>query len=297
MSATVPTNTEFLALKAIVTQAVANIADLDRRAVLTDQRVAVLEAPPVIPPIIPPVIPPVIPPIIPPVIPPTGLWPNEPVGMTLVTDTPLNALTGAGWQLVQRQTTNGSGVFSVPDPTAPISPPNVLEFRYAVGYTGGSEPGCAFYNPPPIQETYFAFSWKPSNPWQNHPGSNVNKLAFLFPVSGNPIYIQMFNQGGQYFLTVEPEFAGDTRRLDPNRTATPIVLGAWHLVEWYVKYGAPGLTRWWLDGVLQGEYADLGTPSDAGFSEYQLAPTWGGIGGTKTELDYQRYDHVRISRR
>lgn len=234
------------------------------------------------------------------VLPPvTGLWPNEPPGMTLVTETPLSALVGGGWQQVQRQTTNGSGLFVVSDPSAPISPPNVLEFRYAVGYTGGSEPGCAFYNPPPIQETYFAFSWKPSNPWQNHPGSNVNKLAFMFPVSGNPIYIQMFNVGGQYFLTVEPEFAGDTRRLDPNRANTPIVLGAWHLVEWYVKYGAgnTGITRWHLDNVLQGEYTDLGTPSDAGFGEYQLAPTWGGLGGMKSELDYQRYDHVRISRR
>jgi hypothetical protein len=210
--------------------------------------------------------------------------------MTLVSDTPLSALVGGGWQLVQRQQTNGSGV----------SPPSVLEFRYAIGYVGGSEPGAAYYNPSPaIQETYFSFRWKPSNPWQNHQGSNVNKLAFLFPTSGNPIYIMMYDEGGIYYINVEPEFSGDTRRLPPNKAVTPVVLGAWHLVEWYVKYGAnkTGITRWWLDGVLQGEYLDLGTPADAGFSEYQLAPTWGGLGGTKSELDYHRYDHVRISKR
>ena len=51
-----------------------------------------------------------------------------------------------------------------------------------------------------------------------------------------------------------------------------------------------------MDGVLQGSYADLQTPGDAGFSEYQLAPTWGGLYSTKTETDYYWFDHARISR-
>ena len=233
---------------------------------------------------------------------PSGTWPNEPAGMTLVTDEPFNALVENGWQQVQRQTTNGSGLFLNADPTAPFSPGGILEFKYAAGYTGGSEPGVAYYDVAPIQETYFGFWWKPSNPWQNHSGSNVNKLAFLFPVSGGPIYIMMYREGSNYFLNTEPEFSGDVRRLPPNVTATPITLGQWHRVEWYVKYATSGssrdgISRWWLDGVLQGDYHDLQTPADAGFGEYQIAPTWGGIGGTKSETDYYWYDHARISRR
>jgi len=207
-----------------------------------------------------------------------------------------------GWRGGSGQTTNGSGLFVVSDLTAPLSLSSVLEFKYAAGYTGGSEPGVEYYTPAaPVKETYFAFWWKPSSPWQNHSGSGVNKLAFLFP-SGGPIYIMMFNEGGQYTIQVEPEFSGDVRRLVPNVTATPVVLGAWHRVEWYVKYSTTGssrdgVTRWWLDGVLQGQYADLQMGSDAGFIEYQLAPTWGGVNGTKTETDYYWYDHARISRR
>src|SRR5881394_1933564 len=234
--------------------------------------------------------------------PPPGTWPNEPAGFTVVTDEAFNALVENGWHQAQRQTTNGSGLFLRTDLTAPLSLSTVLEFKYATGYTGGSEPGVEYYNPStPVKESYFSFWWKPSNPWQNHPGSNVNKLAFMFPASGGPIYIMMFQEGGSYLINVEPEFSGDVRRLAPNRTGTPVVLGAWHRVEWYVKYSTTGssrdgVTRWWLDGVLQGEYTDLQTPGDAGFSEYQLAPTWGGIGGTKTETDYYRFDHARISR-
>lgn len=286
MSAIVPTKVEFDALKATVTQAVANIADLDRR-------LAVLETPPVV---IPPVVPPVVPPIVPPIISP-GLWPNEPAGFRVLTETPLSALSGSGWQQVQRQTTNGSGLFLVDDPSAPLSPPSVLEFRYAPGFQGGSEPGVAFYAPPPAPEVYLAFLWKPSNPWQNHQASGVNKLAFFFTPSNGPILIEMHAEGAQYFLHVVPEFSGDTRRLTPNRAKTPITLGQWHLVEWYLKYGAnrTGITRWALDGVPQGEYTDLGTPTDAGVIEVQLAPTWGGIGETKAELDTYRYDHARIS--
>jgi uncharacterized protein YjdB len=235
--------------------------------------------------------------------PPPGSWPNEPAGFTLVTDEPFNALVENGWHQVQRQTTNGSGLFITTDLTAPLSASSVLDFKFAAGYTGGSEPGVEYYNPSsPVKETYFAFWWKPSNPWQNHSGSGVNKLAFLFPSAGTCIYIMMFSEGGSYTMQVEPEFSGDVRRLAPNRTATPVALGQWHRVEWYVKYSSngssrDGVTRWWLDGVLQGEYSDLQMPGDAGFSEYQLAPTWGGINGTKTETDHYWYDHARISKR
>jgi hypothetical protein len=237
------------------------------------------------------------------VAPPPGSWPNEPAGFTVLTDEPFNALVENGWHEAQRQTTNGSGLFLRTDLTAPLSLSSVLEFKYATGYTGGSEPGVEYYNPASaVKETYFSFWWKPSSPWQNHPGSNVNKLAFLFPSSGGPIYIMMYGEGGSFFMNVEPEFSGDVRRLPPNVTATPVALGAWHRVEWYVKYSTTGssrdgVTRWWLDGVLQGDYRDLQTPADAGFSEYQLAPTWGGIGGTKNQTDYYWFDHARISRR
>src|SRR5882724_4558313 len=238
--------------------------------------------------------------VLPPPPPPSGGWPNEPTGMTLVTDEPFNALVEGGWRMVQRQTTNGSGLALIADPTAPHSPPGVLQFTYAQGFVAGSEPGVEFYDPPsPILETYFAFWWKPSNPFQNEGASNVNKIAFLLTQSAD-IYIMMQAVGSRYRIAVEPEFPGDTRVMAPNVTDTTVTLGQWHLIEWYVKCSSSpstrdGLTKWWLDGVLQGSYTDLLTPG--GFTEYQLAPTWGGLYSVKSETDYYWFDHARISRR
>jgi uncharacterized protein YjdB len=235
--------------------------------------------------------------------PPDGPWPNEPAGFTVLTDEPFNALVENGWRQTQRETTNGSGLFVASDLLAPLSASSVLEFKFAAGYTGGREPGVEYYRPAaPVKESYFAFWWRPSSPWQSH-SSGVNKLAFLYTAGGGGcIYIMMFNEGGSYTIQVEPEFSGDVRRLAPNVTGTPVVLGAWHRVEWYVKYSTTGsrrdgVTRWWIDGVLQGEYRDLQMPADAGFAEYQLAPTWGGLNGTKAKTDHYWYDHARISKR
>jgi len=55
--------------------------------------------------------------------------------------------------------------------------------------------------------------------------------------------------------------------------------------------------RWWMDGVLVGNYTDAQFPGDAGFAEFQLSPTFGGTGPAKTENDYYWVDHVHVGRR
>ena len=45
-----------------------------------------------------------------------------------------------------------------------------------------------------------------------------------------------------------------------------------------------GIIRWWMDGVLVGDYTNVKFPNDNGFVEYQISPTWGGnTGDVKTE--------------
>jgi len=232
---------------------------------------------------------------------PAAGWPNEPAGFTLLTDAPFSSMTADGWRVVQRTTINGSGVAVASDSTAPVSPPSVLQFTYGVGFPGGYTPAAVFYDPQAhTKDTYFAFWWKPSDPWQNNSPSDVNKIAFMFTASGGDIFLMMFGTGGTYTIRVEPEVPGDVRRLDPNITATPVTLGRWHRIEWHVRYNSAaalrdGVTEWWLDGVLQGRYVDLHLPADAGIQEYQLAPTWGGVGDVKRETDCYWYDHARIS--
>jgi hypothetical protein len=234
------------------------------------------------------------------------IWPNAPPGFQNVSSEGFNALTEDGWATLQRDTTNGSGASIASDVAAPVSPPNVLQYTFGTGFQGGHTPGVTYYDlAVPVKETYFGFWWKPSDPWQNHVASGVNKLGFLLTratATDGGIVIIMFSSGGPYTVQVITEFppSGDIRRLPPNLAATPVTLGVWHRVEWYVKYSSTpttpdGATRWWLDGVPQASYSDLKMPADSGFSEYQLAPTWGGTGGTKIERDFFCYDHAYIS--
>ncbi len=240
--------------------------------------------------------------------PPGGTWPNDPLslgvaGWILVTDygltDPLPVGAGVrlsgGWGI-----DNQSGLATrITDPTAPApaSPPYVAQYTYPIGFVAGDSPAGVYYEPLPtgINELYIGFYWKPSNPWQDHPAGN--KIAFQFAGGGGA--------GGQTFImmttpshTLRPtlEFTTDLgRNLEPNVNQTAISLGQWHLIEWYMNK-ATHTMKWWLDGVLQGNYTNVNYPANQ-FDTFTLDPTWGGIGGTKTETDYYWYDHVRLTRR
>jgi uncharacterized protein YjdB len=231
--------------------------------------------------------------------PPSGLWPDEPTGMTTLTDNPFDLLSAPGWSIIW----NDYGYVTIgSDGAAPTSAPAVLQVMYPAGFQGGSAPGTEIFPHAAAKEVFAGFWWKASNPWQNHPGSNVNKLAFWYTVSsGQNIDIQMYGPA-PYHLHVVTEFPSGSFRLTPNVTSTAVTLGTWHRIEWYVKYATSatsgdGLVKWWLDGVLQGSYANVQTPDDAGFSEFKISPTWGGIGDTKAETDYYWYDQIHLSRR
>src|SRR5207247_4661651 len=110
-------------------------------------------------------------------------WSNEPAGFTVLTDEPFNTLNENGWQAVQSQTTNGSGLSLGADAGAPLSPPGVLQFKYAAGFVGGSEPGDEYYAPLlPVRENYFALWCKESNTGLKRP-TNVNTMAAVLRLS------------------------------------------------------------------------------------------------------------------
>jgi hypothetical protein len=222
-------------------------------------------------------------------------WSNEPTGSTAISDWSFNALTGSGWNI-----NNGNGNATIQnDSSAPFSPSNVGQWRYPNGFTGGKSPAVMYYSlPSSFKEGYVGLWWKPSNPWQSH-SSNVNKIYFLFGNVGHIIPVMYGSQGGPYQLRIAPEWSSWTW-LTPNINNVPVTLGVWHKIELYFKSstsgGANGIIRWWMDGTLIGDYANVWFPSDIEFEEFQIAPTWGGIGGVKTETDYFWFDHIHISK-
>jgi hypothetical protein len=228
--------------------------------------------------------------------PSTSPWPNEPVGFTTISDQPWDLLSSQNW--VVEFGTASIGL----DPAAPFSPPGVLTIIYPPGFVAGSAPGTLTEGFPPVKSLYVGMWWKVSNPWQGQI-SNVNKIAFMFPQSQGDMYMAFYGSpGGPYELRTITQFPGiDGPWLTPNVKNVPVTLGVWHRIEWLIVYNTTnsppnGISRWWMDGQLIGDWRNVLYPSDAGMSVFKLSPTWGGVGGpVKAELDFYWYDHTKLS--
>lgn len=221
-------------------------------------------------------------------------WPNEPTSYTLLTDQAWDALTGNGWNVAN----NGAGNVTIAqDPTAPLSPSNVAQYRYPVGFVDGSGPGETYFDFAGSNRVYVGLWWKPSSPWQGD-ASNVNKIEYIAAGDSGSIFLAMYGTpGGPYQLRAFPQFTTSLDRwLTPNVNADTVALGVWHRVEWLVDYGgAQGHIQWWLDGRLQGDWSDDPLPHGV-LNEYQLNPVWGGDpGSVKQETDYYWFDHTHLS--
>src|SRR2546422_4248865 len=218
-------------------------------------------------------------------------WPHEPAGFTVIVDEPFNALEN-GWQCVC------SPLLTITsDATVPLSPLNVLQFSYPIGFQGGVGPGNLYYDmaQPWPTELYIGFWWKPSNPWQGH-SSNVNKLMFI-TTGGTQDAVLFEMQGvgsGPFDTKVVTEFPGGVGTYKDNQPGSPwITLGQWHRIEIHLRY-SDGLMEWWMDEVLRGRYTGVGYPHN-GFDGFKFAPTWGGVGDVKTEHDFFWFGHLRAS--
>ena len=232
------------------------------------------------------------------VVPPgTGPWPNEPARFSVVSDQPWDAVSSLGWALEF-----GVLPLIVPDPTAPLSPPDVLQITFPVGFASGSAPSTMVHSLPGTRQLYVGIWWKPSNPWQGN-DSNTNKIQYVFTNASGSIVMTMYGPSrGPFELRVFPQFSTSSDTwLVPNVNHVPVTLGEWHKIEWLLVYNSTtdppnGICRWWLDGQLIGDYSNIAFPSDP-LTVYKVAPVFGGTGAAKTETDYYWYDHVHLSGR
>lgn len=227
--------------------------------------------------------------------PPPGSWPNEPSGYQLISDQPFDVLNLTNWVLQF-----GTAVV-IPDPSAPFSPPDVLEIVYPIGFAGGEAPGTMQLTfPQAVRSVYAGIWWKASNPWQGQ-DANVNKIQYIFSQSSGSMFMALYGQpSGPFELRVFPQFStSDLNWLTPNVSNVAVSMGEWHRIEWLVTEGPTqsppsGIVQWWLDGKLIGSYNNVPLPPDA-FQYYKVAPVWGGVGDVKRELDFFEYDHVHVS--
>jgi hypothetical protein len=225
-------------------------------------------------------------------------WTNMPTGFKPLTDESFGASLRRNWFLIWNDAGNGSMIVDV---SSPFSPGRVFQVKYPAGFVAGEAPATLVYDLGRIRNVFVGIWWKASAGWQGHE-SNVNKIQFLFPSDGNgDIYMAAYGSpGGPYELRCALQLVNaDTRAwLRPNVDPGVVTMGAWHRIEWLLQYNTPGqrngVVRWWMDGKLVGDYRDI-LFSDVPLDNYKISPTWGGVGGAKSQTDYYWYDHVFIA--
>jgi len=217
---------------------------------------------------------------------PGGTWPNEPK---------LPVLSEYGWTDPVPMTTNDKPIGSsgwnatnntaqsVADPTSPTTATNSLKFTYPLGMKSGTAPGTIWHPLSSLRTLYAGFWWKVASPWQGD-ASNVNKIAFWNTGNAN-FYLAMYGSpGGPYVLRIStPDWL-------PNANV-PVVIGSWHLVETVMDVSA-GKVQVWIDNV---QVINTSFNFAGSLTQFELSPTWGGIGDTKKETDFYYFNRVRLS--
>ena len=87
----------------------------------------------------------------------------------------------------------------------------------------------------------------------------------------------------------------------PNVGPGLLTRGVWTKIEAYVKSSTTntsrdGIVRWWINGVLVGNYTNLNYGGTAGINEWVWSETWDGFVNPVPTQDWSHYlDHLYIS--
>lgn len=232
-------------------------------------------------------------------------FPNEPNGFAALVDHNFTTVTGG----VLLDVYNAGSLVS--DGTAPLSPSSCLSQVRVVGQVGGGTQ-LDYYPPRSYPEVFYGFWWKPSNTFEGNP-NNSNKIMFLVNNEANSVLLWygapntprqlVWNNQNFGVLSnghIASSFGDDPggRIFLPNVSSNTVSLGAWHKVEWYWKKSTTntsrdGIVRWWLDGVLCGNYTNINN-GQSNWYYYSLNHTWDSVVPMTANWEH-RFDHMYIS--
>ena len=193
------------------------------------------------------------------------------------------------------------------DATAPQSPNSVLRFPYPANYTGIREAAGRIDAVLSGSTKMYASIWvKWSSNWQGHT-SATNKLIFNWIHDNPAVFLSIEGVGnGSLVPMLRLQNTADSREyLSPNVVpGTTISRGVWHRWEYQLIANAPGsangTVRWWIDGVLVGEYTNVRFAGSGQANTWQylsINPTWGGSDPSAkvNSAMYIDVDHVYLS--
>jgi hypothetical protein len=246
-------------------------------------------------------------------------WPHEPPGFTKVTERDFSKLARSrsdtdgidGWDASEES--RWPNVSIVNDPTAPRSPPSVLQARYPIGTVGGTTPATPGRIVKKIagspQWLYLSVWVQLSSNWRAH-STGTNKILYVW-MDGGP----------KFFLSAEGSNAADLapagrlqgtpddelrrrEQLMPNVSPKRVIPGKWQRWEVLLKANTPGASNGefhvWIDGVETGRYTDvayLASNEKTNWTAVDVEPIWGGGGDRLPATQTMKFDHIYVSQK
>jgi hypothetical protein len=227
-------------------------------------------------------------------------WPNEPAGFTVIEETGWeNGLLG-NWYRIFTSADKPINVRSITGSL--IGEASGLQIDFPQGHVGGGGTELR-YDIPAAQrptEMYVGYFVQVNTAWQGH-SSAINKMLYLHDggSSFSAMWYEIFGSGSGPldFYAVNQSGSGPAG-FHENVNQVTFVRGRWHQVEIYQKQGAnnDGIVRVWVDGVLAVDRSDVDT-RNAPIDNVTISGIWGGVGDSKNQADFMRFDRIRISRR
>ena len=242
-------------------------------------------------------------------IPPTNCA-NQPAGLTIIRNTPFDAIPGDNWFYNYPDFNPGAGITT--DASAPRSPANVSMQRFPAGLVGGNGGGygSVWTNlGGPHEVTYYCFYFKTDANFEQHPV--LTKIAW-FQVPGNNIFLAL-KGSGSFNISLNWQWPdGDADNSHLGFVGSGFIDGSrsfardqWVQVEVAYK---PSTTRTsrdgyycsWLNGAQSACTNQLNTPDSYANGRLKTwyasnLTVWGGTGSTKTRDSFLYFDHWRIA--
>jgi len=224
---------------------------------------------------------------------------HEPAGYHALNDQPWDVIgtwnvANDGWFYARRTSSKDDDISL--DTSAPRSALDVLRIIFTPDMGANTEPSVHWLMLPSPKAIYTTWWIKLSPNWTPSPAGG-GKITFLRTASG-AVYTGFFGSSAPHHLSVNTEWAPYGQVIwDPNVTTTPLVYGQWYRMEWYMQWESSpgacnGIMRWWVNGVLNGDYTQICYPSDNGFDQFEFAPT---LQNPPPAEQYMYVDHTYVS--
>lgn len=204
-----------------------------------------------------------------------------------------------GWQYLRRGSSKDPDI--VEDPSAPVSPPHVLRVIFTPDMGRDREPSVHWIALPNVREVHAGWWIRLSANWSPSPAGG-GKMTFLHaaPNGQGQVYMSFHGSSAPHWVIANTEWAPYGQRIwEPNVTKTPILYDRWYRIEWHMKWpsttagGQEGTLRWWVNEVLNGEYANVIYPgAGIGFHQFEFAPT---LQNPPAAEQYMYIDHTKVS--